>query len=63
MGGKEMLIVDVTATPSKPEGRPSNWGFRSKSSAAPSQETFRDYVDKAHSACPVKPEFGDPAIL
>jgi|ERR1022692_809829 hypothetical protein len=32
--GKEMLIVDVTATPSKPEGRPSHWGFRSKSSAA-----------------------------
>jgi hypothetical protein len=59
--GKEMLIVDVTATPGKLEGQPrAIWGFRSKSSAAPSQETFSDYADKAHTTCAVGPEFGDP---
>jgi hypothetical protein len=57
--GKEMLIANVTATPSKPESQ-ANWGFRSKSTAAPSQETFTDYADKARSGCAVKPEFGDP---
>jgi len=57
--GKEMLIANVTATPNKPESQ-ANWGFRSKSSAAPSRETFSDYADKARSACAVKPEFGDP---
>jgi hypothetical protein len=59
--GKEMLIVDVTATPGKLESQPrANWGFRSKSSAAPSQETFSDYAGKVLSACAVRPEFGDP---
>lgn len=57
--GKEMIIANVTATPGKPEDQ-ANWGFRSNSSAAPSQETFRDYAEKAHSVCAVKPEFGNP---
>ena len=55
-----MLIRDVTATPGEPEKQASGWGFRSKSNAAPSQETFQDYAEKAHNVCAVKPEFGDP---
>lgn len=43
--GKETLIANVTATPDKPE-KQANWGFRSNSSAAPSQETFSDYAEK-----------------
>jgi hypothetical protein len=59
--GREMLIVDITATPGKSGSQPgANWGFRSKSSAAPSQETFSDYLQKAHIACAVGPEFGEP---
>jgi hypothetical protein len=58
--GKEMLILDVTATPAEPEKQASGWGFRSKSNASPSQETFQDYAEKAHDVCEVKPEFGDP---
>jgi hypothetical protein len=59
--GKEMLIVSVTATPQKLEGQArANWGFRSKSSAAPSQETSSDYADKAQSTCAISPKFGDP---
>src|SRR5215469_721922 len=59
--GKQMLIADLTTAPfpDKPEGQ-ANWGFRSNSKAAPSRETFSDYVEKAHSTCAVKPEFGDP---
>lgn len=56
--GKEMLILDVIATPGEPE-KPSGWGFRSTSNAAPSQETFRDYAEKAHQTCAVRPEFSD----
>jgi len=57
--GKEILITNFTATPDKPE-RQANWGFRSNSSTSPSQETLRDYAERAHGACTVKPEFGDP---
>jgi hypothetical protein len=56
--GKEMLIINVTATPDKFLETQANSRLRSDSSAAP--DTFGDYAEKAHSACPVKPEFGDP---
>ena len=61
--GKEILIVDATVTPDR-LGTNSNgwggWGFKSKSSAAPTQETLQDYQKKAQSVCTIVPGFGDP---
>ena len=58
-GNKEMLMAGVTLSP-YPEQTNSGWGSRSKPGEAPSQETFNDSVEKAHAACIVQPEFGDP---
>ena|SRR5215469_1841779 len=58
---KQMLIANVTTPPFPDQPvEQTRWGFRSNSKAAPSQETLSDYVEKAHSTCAVKPEFGDP---
>jgi hypothetical protein len=58
--GKEILISDMTAVPGEAEKKTTGWGFRSKSKAAPSQETVTDYTGKGQSQCTVQPNFGDP---
>lgn len=57
--GKEILIVGLTAAPRDTKSHWGDWGFRSKSKAAPSHDTIVDFERKARSSCVLKAEFGD----
>jgi hypothetical protein len=55
--GKEMLIVDTTAT-QQPEKQDKAFESYSNSESSRSVEAFRDYLNKVHDSCAVKPQFG-----
>ena len=57
--GKKLLIVDVTAGPSDTHSHWGGWGFRSRSKAAPSQETIADFEKKARDTCVLQSQFAD----
>jgi hypothetical protein len=56
--GKEMLILDTTAT--QPEKQADGLDVYAKSKATRSSDAFRDYITKVRDSCPVKAQFGDP---
>jgi len=56
--GKEMLILDMTAT-QPPELQDKAFESYSNSQSSRSVEAFRDYSKKGHDSCVVKARFGD----
>jgi hypothetical protein len=56
--GKEMLILDTTAT-QPPELQDKAFESYSNSQSSRSVEAFRDYRTKGHDSCAVKAQFGD----
>jgi hypothetical protein len=52
--GKEFLIISMTEAPGIIESQWGKWGFRSKSKAAPSAVTVKDFHKKAKLSCPLQ---------
>jgi hypothetical protein len=60
--GKEILVTNVTGQGTVEKNQWNGWGFRSNSSAAPSEETRRDFESKGKDKCPLKEGWGDPQM-
>lgn len=57
--GKQVFVQDVTAASRDTKSQWGGWGFRSKSTAAPSHDTVVDFERKARSSCVLKPQSDD----
>lgn len=57
--GKDLIVVDLTGSQPLEKDQWNNWGFRSKSKAAPSAETRSDYEAKSKDSCKLKLGWGD----